>query len=150
MAFIFITIIAPLSFAVNACELTRLVLFLWASGFHFPFAHRRHHLPGVVGDNVSKNYVKENQKLKYLNSDSTHAKCCLKAIPHGIFGRLAKLTSTSRSKLETRIDKLYPNHTNALEIAGLAPKKYPKLKGILNFISTNNNERRKNHPQSRI
>ena len=93
-------------------------------------------------------HVKENQKLKYLNSDSTHTKCCLKAIPCGIFGRLAKLTSTSRSKLETRIDKLYPNHTNALEIAGLAPKKYPKLKGILNFISTNNNERRKNRKNS--
>ena len=61
--------------------------------------------------------------------------------PFRIFGRLAKLTSTSRSELDTAIDKSHPNHTKALEVAGLAPKKYPKLKGILNFMS-NNNERK--------
>ena len=32
-----------------------------------------------------KEHVKENQKLKCLNSDSTHAKCCLKAIPNRFF-----------------------------------------------------------------
>ena len=58
--------------------------------------------------------MKENQKLKYLNSDSTHTKCCLKAIPNRIFGRLTKLISTSRTKLDTTIDKLYPNHVKAL------------------------------------
>ena len=72
--------------------------------------------------------MKENQKLKYSNSDSTHAKCCLKAIPNGIFGRLAKLTSALRKNLNTTIDELCPNHTKALKIAGLVPKRYPKLK----------------------
>lgn len=72
--------------------------------------------------------MKENQKLKYLNSDSTHTKCCLKAIPNRIFGRLAKLTSTLRSKFDTTIDELHPDHTKALEVAGLAPKKYPSWK----------------------
>ena len=72
--------------------------------------------------------MKENQKLKYLNSDSTHTNNCLKAIPFGIFGRLAKLASPSKKKLNTKINELYPDHAKALKIAGLEPKKYPKLK----------------------
>ena len=65
-----------------------------------------------------KVYLKENQKIKYLNSDSTHSKHCIRAIPCGLFKRLAKLTSTTRRKLETTIDDLYPEHTKALKIAG--------------------------------
>ena len=89
-----------------------------------------------------KVYLKENQKIKYLNSDSTHSKHCIRAIPCGLFKRLAKLTSTTRRKLETTIDKLYPKHTKALKIAGLTPKKFPKLKELLLKIK-NDKEKKK-------
>ena len=36
-----------------------------------------------------KVHMKENQKLKCLNSYSTHTKHCVKAIPCGLFKRLA-------------------------------------------------------------
>lgn len=89
-----------------------------------------------------KVYMKENQKLKYLNSDSTHSKHCIKAIPSGLFKRLANLTSTTRRKLDTTIDKLYPDHAKALKIAGLTPKKFPKFKELLMKIK-NDKENKK-------
>ena len=75
--------------------------------------------------------MKENQKLKYLNSDSTHTKCCMKAIPFGLFKRLAKLTSINKRIMNQKIDKLYPDHEKAFKIAGLAPK-IPKYKRNIN------------------
>ena len=75
--------------------------------------------------------MKENQKLKYLNKGSCHTHNCLKAIPNGVFKRLAKLTSKSESKLNSTIDSLYPNHAKALQIAELAPSSFPTMKEIL-------------------
>jgi len=40
-----------------------------------------------------KVHLKENQKLKYLNRGSAHMSACFQAIPSGVLGRLAKLTS---------------------------------------------------------
>ena len=70
-----------------------------------------------------KVYMKENQQLKYLNYDSTHTKCCMRAIPYGLFKRLAKLTSINKRNINKKINELYPNHTKALKVAGLTPKK---------------------------
>ena len=59
---------------------------------HFPFLDLQ--LKWNNNDELKfKVCVKENQKLKYLNSDSTHTKSCMKAIPFGLFKRLTKLTS---------------------------------------------------------
>ena len=41
----------------------------------------------------SRVYQKPNQQLKYLEKGSTHASYTFAAIPHGIFKRLARLTS---------------------------------------------------------
>ena len=38
-------------------------------------------------------HLKPNQKLKYMNSDSTHLPSTFKAIPQGVLARLGKLTS---------------------------------------------------------
>ena len=43
--------------------------------------------------------MKSNQKLKYLNKDSTHLSSVFKAIPKGVFNILVKITSKSK-KLE--------------------------------------------------
>ena len=78
-----------------------------------------------------KVYMEDNQKLKYFNSNSTHTKCCMKAIPFGLFKRLAKLTSINKRIVNTQIDELYPDHAKALKVAGLSPTKFPSLKEIL-------------------
>ena len=70
-------------------------------------------------------HMKPNQKLKYLNRDSTHLPSIFKAIPRGVLLRLSNLTSKSNKLENTTIDKVYPLHSKALEIAGLAPKKPP-------------------------
>ena len=41
-------------------------------------------------------HMKPNQKLKYLNNDSTHTQATFKAIPNGVIGRLNKLTSRTK------------------------------------------------------
>ena len=41
-------------------------------------------------------HLKPNQKLQYLNSDSTHLPSTLKAIPVGVLQRLSKLTFASK------------------------------------------------------
>ena len=68
---------------------------------------------------------KPNQKLKYLNSNSTHFPSTFKAIPSGVLKRLGKLTSKNKKLENTKIDKIYPLHCQALKTAGLAPKEFP-------------------------
>jgi len=72
-------------------------------------------------------HVKPNQQLKYLNRSSTHPSHVFKAVPTAIIKRLAQLTSLTTTNKNQTIDKLYPDHADALKIAGLNPKKYPTL-----------------------
>ena len=72
-------------------------------------------------------YMKENQNLKYLNKGSIHRKSCFDAIPQGVMGRLAKLTTRTSENENKTLKVLYPNHAAALEVAGIAPETYPKL-----------------------
>ena len=96
---------------------------------HFPFLDLQ--LQWNSDNNLKfKVYMKENQKLKYLNSDSTHTNCCMKAIPFGLFKRLTKLTSINKRIMNKKINELYPDHAEALKIAGLAPKKFPTIRNI--------------------
>jgi len=96
---------------------------------HFPYLdmemywNERHELKFQV-------HMKPNQKLKYLNSDSTHMPSTFRAIPSGVLGRLSRLTSKSKSLDNTTIDKVYPHHSRALQIAGIAPEKFPTFKEI--------------------
>ena len=75
-------------------------------------------------------HMKPNQKLKYLNGDSTHMPSTFRAIPNGVFGRLSKLTSRSKKLDDTPIDEIYPHHAKALKIAEIAPEKFPTFKEV--------------------
>ena len=72
-------------------------------------------------------HVKPNQQLKYLNLSSTHPFHVFKAVPNTIIKRLAQLTSLTTTNKNQTIDKLYPDHADALKTAGLNPKRYPTL-----------------------
>ena len=73
---------------------------------------------------------KPNQQLKYLNKGSNHTNATFKAIPSGIFYRLAKITSRTRKNAQLKIDWRYQGHAKALSKAGLSPKVYPTLNEI--------------------
>ena len=71
-------------------------------------------------------HMKPKQKLKYLNSDSTHMPSTFCAIPNKVLGRLSKLMSkNNKMDKTTTIDNIYPHHAAALKIAGIAPKMFP-------------------------
>ena len=67
----------------------------------------------------TKVHLKQNQKLQYLNKGSTHTPSCFKAIPHGVFHRLAKLTMMTDDNAMEKLDNLYPLHVKALRQANL-------------------------------
>jgi GIY-YIG catalytic domain len=73
-------------------------------------------------------HLKPNQKLKYLNKGSAHTNACFKAIPSGIFNRLAKLTSMNNMNANSKLDAIYPQHFRALRKANLISDKIPTLK----------------------
>ena len=85
------------------------------------------------GDLNFQIHMKPNQKLKYLNSDSTHLPSTLRAIPAGVLDRLSKLTSKSKKLENVRIDKVYPKHAAALKIAGIAPDIFPTFSELENL-----------------
>jgi hypothetical protein len=51
-------------------------------------------------------HLKPNQHLKYLNAESTHSPSCLEAIPHGVLGRLARLTTLTEENENVGLDRL--------------------------------------------
>jgi len=72
-------------------------------------------------------HLKPNQQLKCLNADSIHTKACFKAIPSGVYKRLSKLTTITETNKNLPPDKIYPQHFQALQHAGLVTKKVPTL-----------------------
>ena len=62
---------------------------------------------------------------QYVGKESTHTPGNLRAIPSGVFKRLAKLTSRKPSLNSEGVEKVYPDHANALRKAGLAPPAFP-------------------------
>ena len=82
-----------------------------------------------------KIHMKENQKLKYLNKGSCHTSKCFLAIPNGVFKRLYKLTSSSKKMLNQKVDKIYPEHTKAMNLANLVlNREFPRMKLIKMMI----------------
>jgi hypothetical protein len=63
-----------------------------------------------------------------------HTKATFKAIPHGVLSRLAKLTKMTDENENVRMNALYPEHTDALAKAKLAPKKWPSLKQVMKKV----------------
>ena len=87
-------------------------------------------------------HLKDNQELKYLNSGSTHTKCCIRAIPQGVFNRLAKLTSNTCANTNQRMTDLYPIHGRALGAAGILPDEIPRLGDVLGEMKESTNKPR--------
>ena len=52
-------------------------------------------------------HMKPNQKLKYLNSDSSHLPSTFKAITKGVLEKLGNLTSNGKNLERVKIDKIY-------------------------------------------
>ena len=59
--------------------------------------------------------------------ESTHRPGTLRAIPLGVLNRLDKLTSKKPSIHSEGVDKIYPDHMNALRKAGLIPPSFLKM-----------------------
>ena len=70
-------------------------------------------------------FIKAGQKLKYVRKESNHTPGTLSTIPSGVLNRLAKLTSLKPSLHYEGVDKVYPDHANALRKAGLATPDFP-------------------------
>ena len=65
--------------------------------------------------------------MKYVGKESTHTPVTLRAIPSGVFNRLAKLTSRKPSIQAAAVDSIYPDHANALRKVGLATSVFPTM-----------------------
>ena len=72
-------------------------------------------------------FREKGQQLKYVVNESTHTPGTLRVIPSGVLNRLAKLTSRKPSIHSEVVDKIYPDHTNALCKAGLEPPNFPTM-----------------------
>ena len=75
-------------------------------------------------------YREPNQKLKYLNLDSTHSPVTFKVIYHGVALRLAQLTLINDSNQDKSIGELYPVHLKPLQSAGLCKDILPSASEI--------------------
>ncbi len=78
----------------------------------------------------TKVHIKQNQRLSYLEKCSTHPSTVFKAIPRGVFKRLAKLTTKTPENANTLLDQLYPQHAKTLKSANLNPPKYPSINEV--------------------
>ena len=75
-------------------------------------------------------FSKKVQQLKYVGQESTHTPGTLHEISSGVLNRLAKLTSRNTFIHSEAVDKIYPDHANALPKAGLAPPMFPTMVGL--------------------
>ena len=72
-------------------------------------------------------FRKSVHQLKYVGKESTHTPGTIRAIPSGVLNRPAKLTSQKPYFHSEGVEKVYPDHANALRKAGLAPPDFPKM-----------------------
>jgi GIY-YIG catalytic domain len=72
-------------------------------------------------------HLKPNQQLKYLNRDSTHNNACFRAIPSGVYQRLAKLTTMTDDNEHKSLEELYPDHLHQLRKSDLVNNSTPTL-----------------------
>jgi GIY-YIG catalytic domain len=83
---------------------------------------------GGPNDNLQfRVHLKPNQQLKYLNRDSVHTKACFKAIPTGVYTRLAKLTTKLPTNANLPLNEIYPLHFAQLEHSQLIDSPIPTL-----------------------
>ena len=70
-------------------------------------------------------FMEKVQQLKYVGKDSIHTPSNISAIPSGVLNRLDKIMSRKTSVHSEGVDKIYPDHVNALCNAGLTPPNLP-------------------------
>ena len=78
----------------------------------------------------TKVHIKQNQRLSYLEKCSTHPSTVFKAIPRGVFKRLAKLTTKTPKNANITLNQLYQRHTKTLKSANLNPPKYQSINEV--------------------
>eukprot|EP00957_Ditylum_brightwellii_P180488 13748953-Ditylum_brightwellii.AAC.1 len=87
-------------------------------------------------------FCKPNQALKCVNKASAHRPTTFKSTANGVFTRLARPTSNIVANEKRQIDKLYPDHAEALFIANLVPlTDFPTFQELWQ-----DDEKRKNKP----
>eukprot|EP00957_Ditylum_brightwellii_P154416 11750560-Ditylum_brightwellii.AAC.1 len=59
-------------------------------------------------------YHKEGQAIKYVDHSSCHRPCTFKYITSGIYLQLGRLTSKTTENGKKQLDKIYPEHAEAL------------------------------------
>ena len=69
----------------------------------------------------------KGKQLEYFGKESTHTPGTLRAITSGVLNRLAKITLQKTSFHYEGLDKIYPDHANALREAGLATTIFPEM-----------------------
>ena len=72
-------------------------------------------------------FRKKVQQFKYVGKDSTHTPGTLRGIPSGVLNWLTKITSRKTPIHSEGVDKIYPDHVNALHKAVLAPPNFPTM-----------------------
>ena len=77
-------------------------------------------------------FRKKLQQLEYFGKESTHTPSTLRVIPSGVLNRLANLTSRKTSIHCEVVEKIYPDHTNALRKAGLTPPNFLTMENLWN------------------
>ena len=84
----------------------------------------------IKGNLEFKVYRKKGQALKYDDKQSLHRQSVFKSISKEVFTHLIRLTSVTEESKNLTIDKVYPEHTKALQIAGLTTGKFPTLENL--------------------
>lgn len=87
-------------------------------------------------------HLKPNQKLKYLNKDSTHLSSTFREIPSRVLNWLSNLTSKSKVLEYITLYTIYPDHSKVLQIAGIAPRIFPTFKEIKTLRNLKTKEER--------
>ena len=65
--------------------------------------------------------------MKCVRKESINTSGTLRAIPSGFMNGLAKITSLKPSLHYEGVDKVYPDHSNSLHEAVLAPPNFPTI-----------------------
>eukprot|EP00957_Ditylum_brightwellii_P113515 8655266-Ditylum_brightwellii.AAC.1 len=75
-------------------------------------------------------YNKEGQAIKHVDHSSCHRPGTFKSIALGVYLRLGRLTSKTTENEEKQLDKIYPEHAEALLAAELDPVEFLTLDKI--------------------
>lgn len=85
-----------------------------------------------------------------MNTSSTHAVSCFKAVTSGVYHRLSFLTTVTSGNANVPLAKLYPEHVYALKVAGYDTCKTPLLKHAYHDRKANKSNKMKIEPNTKF